>query len=248
MSNNLKYQLRAFAIHLSISILIACIVIAVVFFMWYPSPLAKAVGVTQIFLMMLAIDVVLGPLLTLIISKPNKKNLKFDLAVIGIVQLCALMYGVYNITITRPTYVAFDLIRFEVVQANAIPVEDKQQAKPPYNQSNFFRPQWLAVKAPKDNAELNNRTFLEVQEGVSPSMRPSLYESLSNQMDHIIAKQKPINTLYEFNDKQNVDNYLSNYPQATGYLGLKAPSVDMTVLVDAKNRQILDVVDLRPWK
>ena len=59
MANRFKFFLS----HLAISLLIALLVIGLVFFVWYPSPLATAVGVTQVFLMMLAIDVIVGPFL-----------------------------------------------------------------------------------------------------------------------------------------------------------------------------------------
>lgn len=78
MSNRLKFFLS----HLFISCLIALLVIGLVFFIWYPSPLATAVGVTHIFLMMLAIDVIVGPILGLLVYKEGKKTLKFDLGVI----------------------------------------------------------------------------------------------------------------------------------------------------------------------
>ena len=58
MSKRLKFLLS----HLFISCLIALLVIGLVFFIWYPSPLSTAVGVTHIFLMLLVIDVILGPL------------------------------------------------------------------------------------------------------------------------------------------------------------------------------------------
>ena len=52
-----------------LSFLVALLVVGLVFFIWYPSPLATAVGVTYIFLMLLVIDVILGPLLGLLVYK-----------------------------------------------------------------------------------------------------------------------------------------------------------------------------------
>jgi len=46
---------------------------------WYPIPLVKATGVGALFLMMLGIDLILGPAFTFIVYKKFKKNLKFDL-------------------------------------------------------------------------------------------------------------------------------------------------------------------------
>ena len=68
--------------HFSLSCLLALIFLVWLFLFWYPSPLATAVGVTHIFLMMLAIDVIVGPLLGLLVYKEGKKTLKFDLGVI----------------------------------------------------------------------------------------------------------------------------------------------------------------------
>lgn len=70
MSNRIK----CFLSHLLLSFLIALFVIGLVFFIWYSSPLATAVGVTHIFLMLLVIDVILGPLLGLLVYKEEKKH------------------------------------------------------------------------------------------------------------------------------------------------------------------------------
>ncbi len=65
-----------------------------VFFIWYLSPLVQAVGVTHIFLMMLAIDVILWDQVWVYWSiKKAKKTLKFDLSVIILIQIAALCYG-----------------------------------------------------------------------------------------------------------------------------------------------------------
>ena len=105
-------RLKFFLSHLSISFLIALLVIGVVFIVWYPSPLATAVGVTHIFLMLLAIDVVIGPILGLLVYKEGKKSLKFDLTVIILLQLSALFYGIYSIEQGRPVWIAFNVDRF----------------------------------------------------------------------------------------------------------------------------------------
>ena len=93
MSKRIKFFLS----HFFISLLIALLAVGLVFVVWYPEPLAKATSVTHIFLMLLVIDVILGPFLSLLVYKEGKKSLKFDLTVIIIIQLSALCYGIYNI-------------------------------------------------------------------------------------------------------------------------------------------------------
>ncbi|MEG0771590.1 MAG: type IV pilin accessory protein, partial [Clostridia bacterium] len=105
-------RINFFLGHLFISVLIALITIYVVFLLWYPSPLAQAVGVTHIFLMLLAIDVVIGPILGLLVYKEGKKSLKFDLIVIILLQLSALCYGIYSIEQGRPVWLVYNVDRF----------------------------------------------------------------------------------------------------------------------------------------
>lgn len=69
-----RYQ--AFGVHLLASAAVALISAAVVFLVWYPSPLQLATGVTGIFLMLLAVDVIVGPCITLIVFNTAKKELK----------------------------------------------------------------------------------------------------------------------------------------------------------------------------
>ena len=53
------------------------------------------------------VDLVIGPGLTLLVFKPNKPSLKFDLSVIFIVQMIALSWGVYNAWSVHPKTTVF---------------------------------------------------------------------------------------------------------------------------------------------
>lgn len=242
-----NFKIKYFLSHLIVSLLIACCCLILVFYVWHPVPLAKAIGVTHIFLMMLTIDVVLGPLLTLIIAKEGKKSLKFDLIVICSLQISALIYGMYNITVSRPVWITFDTMRFELVQANNIPQEDMKLAMSPYNDLGWREPQIVAVKLARNNEEKSNRTFLELQTGVAPSMRPTLYEPISKQSHLIHSQSHAIKELSNFNENSRLKSILSKYPQATAFLLMKASAVDMTVLINHKGG-VVKIVDLRPWQ
>ena len=88
-----NFKIQYFLVHLALSILVAACCVWIVFFLWHPQPLAKAIGVTNIFVMMLIIDVILGPLLTLLVAKQGKKTLKFDLFIIFLLQfLCKSLF------------------------------------------------------------------------------------------------------------------------------------------------------------
>jgi hypothetical protein len=100
-----RYQ--AFAIHMAISLVIFLILLVCITQYWYPGILFdtgngwKAIG------LIIGIDLILGPLLTLIVFNPTKSSIKFDLAVIALVQSAALIYGSWTIHQTRPVALVY---------------------------------------------------------------------------------------------------------------------------------------------
>ena len=234
--------------HLSVSILIALIIIGVVFFVWYPSPLATAVGVTQIFLMMLAIDVIVGPVLGLLVYKEGKKTLKIDLSIIIALQISALGYGIYSIEQGRPVWVAYNVDRFELVRKNEIIDDHIDKASPQYQQISWFKPQYVAVEFAKDANVRNDDLFAEALGGISIAQKPERYVDFVQAKPQLQQRTKSLKELNQYNNAKQVDRILSKYPQATGFVPLKANAVDMTVLINKDKGEVVKIVDLRPWK
>ncbi|UDM38568.1 type IV pilin accessory protein [Acinetobacter haemolyticus] len=242
MSKRLKFFLS----HLSISFLIALLVIGLVFFIWYPSPLAKAVGVTHIFLMMLMIDVILGPLLGLLVYKEDKKTLKFDLSIIILIQLSALIYGMYSISAGRPVWLVFSVDRFELIKKNEVIDVNLGQAQKQF-QHVSWKPQLVALQFAQDSQQRNQEMFTEVFSGVSLAQHPERYVELAKVKQQIKQRAQDLAILSQYNDKALVEKILAQYPQANTFVPLKANAVDMTVLIDTKG-EVVKIVDLRPWR
>ena len=85
-----------------LSFAVATAVLAFMLSLWYPGPLFEAAGGDRLVFILVAVDVTLGPLITLVIFKAGKKGLKFDLAVIASLQLAALVYGMHTVYVARP--------------------------------------------------------------------------------------------------------------------------------------------------
>lgn len=241
-------RLKFFLSHMFISLLIAFCIILVVFFIWYPTPLAEAVGVTHIFLMLIAIDVIIGPLLGLFVFKEGKKTLKMDLGIIILVQFIALVYGVYNLAVGRPVWIVQNGDRFELVRNNDIIIDHINQAKEQYQKPSWINPQYVAVNSGDSIEERNKILFEALTTGISSSMRPELYMPLGENKLDIQNKAHDIKELNNFNDKKQVQKVLLKYPEASGWFPLSAINKDMTVLIDKKSGKIIQIVDLRPWK
>lgn len=244
MSKRLKFFLS----HLALSFLIALLVVGVVFLIWYPSPLATAVGVTHIFLMLLVIDVILGPLLGLLVYKEGKKTLKFDLSVIILIQIVALCYGVFSIEQGRPAWIAYNVDRFELVRKNELVDTKIQHAQPQFQKPSWFKPQYVAAEFAKDTQQRNDEMFAEVFSGISIAQRPERYVELTQAKHQIQQRALPLVELQQYNSKADVEKTLAKYPKADAWLPLKANAVDMVVLVNKESSSIIKIVDLRPWK
>lgn len=243
----MKPRLQAFVLHLAISALIALAVIGLVFFIWYPAPLASATGVTRIFLLLLAIDVILGPSLTLLVYKPGKKTLVFDLAVIACLQLAALSYGLYTVAEGRPAWLVFSVDRFELVRVNDIDERKLDEAPADYRQPSWLGPQWVAASNPADSDERNDLILESVFGGADLAQRPNLYQPLSAQKDAIAQRVLALSKLSEFNTAEHVNAVLAQHPRADAWLPLRASNQDMVVLMHKASAEVVAIVDLRPW-
>lgn len=245
-----NYKLKAFALHFSVSLIIVLISALIVWFVWYPAPLYKATGVNKIFMIVLGIGLIVGPLLSFMVSKPNKKSLKFDLSVIVILQLAAFFYGIYQVYDGRPAWIAYNVDRFDLIRNNELDNRKLLKALPAYRQVSNSGPLYVAAIIPKGEIEISNQIlFDEVGSGIAPSQRPELYVSIQQVEKNMRDRVRALSELDNYNDKAKVREILSAYPEADGFLPLKANAISMTVLINTDDQpNVVKIVDLQPWE
>ena len=120
-----RSRLRAATIHLGLSAIVAVLAALLVFALWYPWPYGEISGGRELFRLVVAVDVVLGPLITFTIfnrAKP-RRELRRDLAVVVLLQLAGLGYGLWTVQLARPVHLVYELDRFRVVHQVEIPEE-----------------------------------------------------------------------------------------------------------------------------
>ena len=118
-TQRLKFAFKLSSIHLLISLTIALLMASLVFFVWYRMPYFYMLGGLHLFFMVSVIDVICGPLMTLILANPkkSKRETVLDFSVIAVIQIVALIYGMHTVYVARPVYYAFDVDRFTTVTA-----------------------------------------------------------------------------------------------------------------------------------
>lgn len=241
-------RIKAFLMHLAASAVIALLAILLVFHIWYPAPLHEALGVTNIFLLLLLVDVVLGPLLTLLVFKVGKKTLFMDLTIIGCLQLAALGYGLWSVAEGRPVWVVYNVDRFDVVAAVDIDARHLNEVPIQYRNASWSGPQWVGAARPDDTEQGNTVLFEALQGGSDIAQRPNLYLPLTEMAEAMRQRAQPLEKLNDFNNAAAVRDALQSWPSAAAWVPLMARVKPMVVLLGENKSEVIAIVELAPWK
>ena len=192
-SNRLRAASKAFALHLGISTIVALLAAWLVLGIWFAYPLRSLAGGQHLFWTLVGVDMVCGPLLTLVLFNPAKslRELRLDLSLVALVQLAALAYGLYSISLARPVIQAFETDRFAVVSAAEVDPDQLQQALPALRTLPWNGPRLVGVRLPRDGNETLYSIELSLQ-GVEPSARPGWWQPYKQSIPAIQKRMKKL--------------------------------------------------------
>ncbi len=243
----------ASGIHLLISVGIALLFVTLMLLIWYPQPYFRASGADQLLTILIGVDVVIGPLLTLVVFKSGKKTLKFDLGVIGFLQIAALVYGASIVWQARPVFLVFAVDRFVLVAANELSDEDLSQAElPQFKSLSWTGPRVVGTKRPTTIQERNQLLFSSVFEQKDIDRMPKYYIPFEEQDGDLHNRVIPLDKLLS-RDAGTRDLITRALHKAgrekdqVGYLPLLARKFYMAMLVDKTSGVPLSAVHVDPW-
>ena len=243
-------RLKASAIHLALSLIIAALAALLVFGIWYPYPYREISGGRELFLLVVTVDVILGPLITLAIFNHSKAwpVLRRDLAVVALIQLAALGYGLWTVFVARPVHMVFEYDRFRVVHAIDVPLELLGQAPRNVEAMPVMGPTLLSLRPFKNEAEKMETTVAALQ-GVSLSSRPELWQAYALTIPDVLKTAKPVTTLKTrfANQAAEIDRVLASAglsPQSAVYLPMVGRKSFWTVFLDPVTAELLAYMPL----
>ena len=181
-------RIQAFLIHLGISALIYLVLLYLIVFIWYPQPFFADDGGWQGVRLVTGIDMILGPVLTLIVFKAGKPGLKIDLTLIGIFQALALSWGVWTIYDQRTDLVVFADGAFYTL--NPEQVAGVGEAAQKIIDHADTRPPYAYVNLPLDKAE-GKALVKSLFAGRPLFLHGELYAPLTADNRRKIAAQSP---------------------------------------------------------
>ncbi|MDO4693481.1 MAG: fimb protein [Eikenella sp.] len=191
-----NFRYRATFYHLLVSLAIAACTAWLVFQLWYPLPYRHLTAGTTLFLTIVFVDLVCGPIFTLILANPkkSKRELLLDLSLVIIIQLAALGYGLYSVKLARPAVASFERDRIAIITETEIDRGDLPNApeglqKLPLN--NILKVGIRRAQNEKEFFESINLSF----DGIEPSLRPSWWLRYEDVLPEIKEKMMPVSQI-----------------------------------------------------
>ena len=195
----------------------------------------------------------MGPLLTFTVFSRSKPagELRRDLAMIGLLQLAALVYGLWTVSIARPVHLAFEIDRFRVVHAIDIPKDEINKAPPELQHLPWTGPTMLSVREFTNEKEGFEATMAALN-GLSLGARPELWQSYEKARPQILKVAKPASDLKQrFPAQANMIEAAltselgrSAANRAVGYVPLVGRDKFWTVLLDLNSTEVIAFVPI----
>lgn len=175
--NRFKVALQATLWHLTGTLFFAAFAATLVFGLWYPYPYREFSGGSDLFKLIIAVDIISGPLLTLILFSPFKprRELWRDLTLVAMLQLSALGYGVWSVWQARPLFLVAEIDRFKVIAKPDLADFSKESLPAEIQPALFAGPVTVGIRAPKDAAEKQAVLFASALGGADYGERPGFY-------------------------------------------------------------------------
>jgi hypothetical protein len=237
----MRSRFKAFAWHLLGSASVLTLTLGLLYLGWYHWPGWYLADMPTVLAIMVGVDVVVGPLLTLIVADPAKARriLARDIGVILLVQLVAFGYGVTTLWHGRPLYYAFSVNCLSVVQAQDI--EGDSAAASAQNSAFaphwYSLPRWIWAPLPNDSEEAGKIVQSAIHGGFDVTARPAYYKPWASGIAELHSQLKRVDEIKFFSLKER-----TLLKQRMTALGL-APDRANAIALTGRKRPLLVVFD-----
>lgn len=231
--------------HLIFSLLLSFFSAILVFGIWYPGHFSKISGGLQMFAALVAIDLVIGPLLTLIVfsKKKSNKEILFDIVVIIFLQLAALFYGVWSLASARPAYLVYEYGQYSIVREMDLEGALAKNIPPELIKGVLAKPRYVALRPFNDSKEQYQYT-MDALAGLPLAFRSELWQPYEELPPNVHSDAKPVASAPELL-KILAKNKNSRDKESLYYLPLQGVKGFWSVILNGK-AEIIDFVEWDP--
>ncbi|MET3121576.1 hypothetical protein AAKU67_001160 [Oxalobacteraceae bacterium GrIS 2.11] len=236
---------RASLIHLVASAFVLLLVFLLISRVWYPGVLfSKSAGV-PLLKIIIAVDVIVGPFITLIIFDAKKKLIKLDMAIILLFQISFMLCGMWTVFSSRPAFIVFTGHAFYMVRANEIEHQDLSKVETKqFKHLPLFGPEFVGTNEPKDLSIRNDIAFAGLS-GMGIQNLPQYYVPFSEVRNQVIAAAKNSQQWKKIDaeHKKMLEQYEKNHPGLpVGFLFLSYKTFILFVAVNTQTGDIIEII------
>ncbi|MEP6548525.1 MAG: hypothetical protein ABJD53_13780 [Gammaproteobacteria bacterium] len=227
----MAFRLRALGWHLLASAAALTLILGTLYRGWYHWPGWYLTDVTSVVMVMVGVDVVVGPLLTFVIARATKprRELVRDIAVIVTMQLIALLYGSGSLWNGRPLYYAYSESVLQLVQAydiDAAQAEAGRRQAPDLAPHWYSLPRWIWAPLPKDQTARQEIVASAIGGGDDVISMPQYFKPWNEGLPELRSRLKKVDDVAYFGagDKKKLKERM----RAAGYATEQANSMPLT--------------------
>ena len=195
--------------HLMISLVVFVFLAYLVVFVWYPDFFFDTDGGWEGLRIIIFVDLVLGPCLTLVVYKAGKPGLKFDLSCIALLQSVCLAAGLYIVYNERPTFFVFYEGHFYSVSNDTFE-RFNQLPGEPANYGSTTPIKVIATVPDNPIEEADFRTLL-YRDRVPVWIYERSYKPLDQYMDEVLAEAFDVQELRDRDTEGKIDTWLAEH-------------------------------------
>jgi hypothetical protein len=240
----MRFRLQASGLHLAGSATALTLVLCAFWLGWYRWPGWYLASVLHVVGIVVMVDLVLGPTLTLIVANPLKRRAELvrDISIIVVVQLTALVYGGITLWAGRPLYYTFSVDRLELVQASDLKADDiaaggrDNPALAPYW---YSLPRWIWAPLPEKPEEARRIAADTLAGGPDVIQMPRLFRPWEQGLPELRKRLAKLDGMQYFSpaEKRTLESRIRQ-------LGLPADQAN-TMVMWGGSRRVLAVFDLK---
>ncbi len=238
---------HASGLHLLISAAVAVAVLAIMLAIWFPGPLFTAAGGNDLLFILVSVDVIIGPAITLAVYRQGKRGMNFDFAVIAALQFAAFAYGMHIVYLARPAFIVFAKDQFLVSAVVDIGSKDYAKAKfAQFSHPPLGGPLLVYAEIPTD-PKAQNEITLDALAGKDVNVLPKLFRPYAEHAKDVLKEAWTLAKLRKFEpaDAKIVDTYMADSKLKETdvlYLRMAARQAWVAVLIDAKTAMPLKML------
>lgn len=207
-----KSRIYAASAHLGGTLVVATLSYTAIIYYWFPYPFHRMMGGDDLFKLLLCVDIVLGPCLTILVFNTSKgsRQLLFDIGAIVLVQIAALCYGLHAAYAARPVAIVFEVDRFRVVTASDVKLEELPLAQAKWR-SLPNSGVWVLGTRSSSSSEILTSVEMAL-DGFDIAQRPSYWQEYDLSRKDAIARSLQLLPVYQrlgYDDRAAVDETIA---------------------------------------